>query len=260
MIQLVDSLAHPTLTGDWLGRGIDSTFASLNKSLHDNGYLSAFAIGMDGVEGYDHEKYIEECKKYTNLYPVAGFNPYCDDIKKEIKLISDLGYVGIKIHPRFSSLDYYDNNIQDIVALAGVYDLTVFYCTYAHCGGGNYPQRDPFYFIADIVNSCPKTNIILVHGGDVNLLKYAELVRHNKNTLLDLSLTFMKYKGSSIDLDIKYLFKNFDRRICIGSDHPEYTHADVVTRFQEFVPGVSKSKLDNISHKNILKFVKKVLY
>jgi len=260
MIRLVDSLAHPTLTGDWLGRGIDSSFETLSSELHKSGYLAAFAIGMHGVEGYNHEDYIEKCKQFPNLYPVAGFDPNTPYIKAEMKRISDLGYVGIKIHPRFSGLDYITNDIQNIVSLAGMYDLTVFYCTYAHCGKGKYPIIDPFYYVAELVNNCPKTNIVLVHGGDVDVLKYSELVRHNPNTLLDLSLTFMKYRGSSIDLDIKYLFNHFDRRICIGTDHPEYTHQDVLTRFQEFTPGVSKAKLENISHKNILNFVKKVLY
>ena len=260
MIKLVDSLAHPTLTGDWLGRGIDSSFETLSSNLHRNGYLAAFAIGMHGIEGYNHQDYIKKCKEFPNLYPVAGFDPNCENIEQEIKTISELGYVGIKIHPRFSNLDYLDDNIQDIVALAGIYDLTVFYCTYAHCGGGRYPEIDPFYYIADVINKCPNTNIILVHGGDVELLKYSELVRHNPNTLLDLSLTFMKYRDSSIDSDIKYLFKQFDRRICVGTDHPEYSHLDVLNRFQEFTAGISKTKLENISHKNILKFVKKVLY
>ena len=62
--------------------------------------------------------------------------------------------------------------------------------------------------------------MVLLHGGDVQLLRYAELVRFNANLILDLSLTIMKYAGSSLDADLSFLFREFDRRICIGSDHP----------------------------------------
>ena len=34
-------------------------------------------------------------------------------------------------------------------------------------------------------------------------------------------MTMQKYRGSSIEQDIKFLFRTFDERICIGSDHPE---------------------------------------
>ena len=88
-----------------------------------------------------------------------------------------------------------------------------------------------------------------------NLIRYMELVRFNENLLLDLSLTIMKYKGSSIDLDIRYLFTNFDRRICIGTDHPEYTHLDVRKRFEYFGQDVAINKLENIAFLNLTKFL-----
>jgi len=82
-----------------------------------------------------------------------------------------------------------------------------------------------------------------------------ELVRFNNNLLLDLSMTIMKYEGSSIDLDIQYLFKHFDKRICIGTDHPEYSPKELEKRFIYFSKDISDEKKRNIAFLNISKFL-----
>ena len=65
----------------------------------------------------------------------------------------------------------------------------------------------------------------------------------------------MKYPDSSIDHDIQFLFRLFDRRICIGTDHPWYTHEQVRQRFETFGQGVSEEKLRNIGYGNLMKFL-----
>jgi predicted TIM-barrel fold metal-dependent hydrolase len=88
-------------------------------------------------------------------------------------------------------------------------------------------------------------------------MKYAELVRHNTNLLLDLSMTFMKYEGSSVDEDLTFLFSSFDRRICLGTDHPEWSHLQLRTRFEEVVAktGIPEEKQKNIAYENLERFI-----
>src|SRR5205085_2428141 len=100
-----------------------------------------------------------------------------------------------------------------------------------HSPVSNYPEKDPLYSLVSILKQVPEARVVLLHGGDVRLLQYSELVRFNPSLLLDLSQTLMKYPGSSIDMDLRFLFQSFDRRICIGSDFPEYSLRDVKGRF-----------------------------
>lgn len=86
-------------------------------------------------------------------------------------------------------------------------------------------------------------------------MRYAELVRFNPNLLLDLSMTICKYAGRSLDQDIGFLFRSFDRRICIGSDHPEWSHAALRARFDAFREGLSQEKRENVAYRNILGFL-----
>jgi len=67
-------------------------------------------------------------------------------------------------------------------------------------------------------------------------------------------MTMQKYQGSSIDQDIKFLFKNFDERICIGSDYPELDQNKLITSFKYYSKNISKKKKENIAYNNLNNF------
>jgi len=251
MIPIIDTLAHPTLSSTWLKEKLNSSFNDLIVSMEKASFSKALAVGIWGIENYSHKKFIEACFEFDCLIPIAGLDTQTINIEREIELIKRLGFRGIKIHPRFSKMHYIHNQLDKIFEVAGKNNLVVMYCTYSHCSAPNYPEVDPFYALAKTINKCPDTRLVLVHGGDVSILKYAELARHNPNILLDLSLTMMKYEGSSIDNDIKFLFNYFDRKITIGTDFPEYSHQAVRKRFELFSKGIEYEKILNIAYKNV---------
>lgn len=263
MIPLFDSLAHPTLSGNWLHPKYEqkATFEQLAMAMTQAHYLKTCAIGMTGIEEYEHEPFIKKCQTYPNLVPIAGFDPTSfdttTDLEANLSYLKQLGYVGIKIHPRFSNIRPVQDKeaLINCLQLADKQELIVFYCTYQHCGLANYPTADPFYDLVAVLQKAQDTKVILVHGGDVNVLRYAELVRFNSNLLLDLSLTMMKYRDSSIDADIRFLFQQFDRRICIGTDFPEYTHEAVRRRFHSFAEGLPIAKQENVAFGNLMDFL-----
>lgn len=253
--KILDTMAHPTLSGNWLGKPMNCNFSSLSNNINLSPFLKAFAIGMHGLDDYEHRKFIEECSKFENLIPVAGFDTSLNIalLENEMNYIKSLGFKGIKIHPRFSKFNYDINILSKIFEFAQKFEIVVFYCTYAHCRAPHYPDVDTFYTIVKALNYCPKVKLILVHGGDVSVLKYSELTRFNDNVLLDLSMTLMKYRGSSVDKDLSFLFKSFDRKITIGTDYPEYSHMEVFERVDFFCKDLIQEKIDNICYKNIEK-------
>ena len=256
MIPIFDSLSHPTLSGRWLDSKLDSSFESLSYNLAENNFIGASAVGIHNVEDYDHRNYIKECNKYNLLYPVAGFDLKINNIKKEIAKIKNLGFNAIKLHPRFNLFNI--KNTQRLIKIfknAQEHNLIIFYCSYMHSSIDKYPSIDPFYQLVRVLKKVPNVKLIILHGGDVNILKYAELVRFNDNILLDLSMTILKYRGSSVDNDIKFLFENFDRKICIGTDHPEYSHLSLRLYFDKVCKNLDLIKSENIGYRNIVKFL-----
>lgn len=255
MLPIFDSLAHPTLSGSWLGRPVKAEFESLENNLNGAGYKGACAIGLDGIENYSHELFIERCRDYPGLIPIAGFNPERDASVESMHALRRMGFLGVKIHARFSGLTRKLDTLGPALRAAGVADLTVFYCTYMHCALAIHPTRDPFLSLVELLREAPETRVVLVHGGDIEVLRYAELTRFNSNLLLDLSLTLMKYAGSSVDFDIAFLFRHFDQRICIGTDWPEYSPEQLRNRFEHFAHDLPEEKRHNIAYRNLLNFL-----
>jgi len=255
VLPILDSLAHPTMTGNWGRHQGVCSFESLATALDATGYSGACAVGLAGIEGYEHEAFIDACRPHGKLVPIAGYDPATPDAHKTIERLKRIGYRGLKLHPRYSRVTMNLRSLIPIFRAAGDLDLTVFYCTYLHGPLTCYPRRDPFYDLVRLLEQAPSTRVVLVHGGDVSLMRYAELVRFNSNLLLDLSLTIMKYAGSSLDMDIRFLFSQFDRRICIGTDYPEYSHTDLRRRFEELSAGLLEDKRENIAFKNLGSFL-----
>lgn len=253
---IFDSLGHATVDGHWLKTELRSDFKKYSEELKKNKYLGGMVVGLEGINGYDHESFINSANKFKNLYPVAGFNPKIAG-RTELKKIKKLGFVGIKIHTRFSkiNLKHDKKKIVSCLNYCAEFGLVVFFCTYFATSLESYPDYDPFLELVKILKKSQSTKIVLVHGGVQDLIKYSELCRFNSNLILDLSLVLMKYPLSSIESDIFFLFNYFDRKICIGSDYPEYSLKNVKTKFTYFSKGLSRIKKNNIAYLNIMNFL-----
>ena len=83
MIPIFDSLCHPTLTGNWFKNNSVSKFNKLEKDLNEFNFIGAAAVGIHGIESYNHEDFMEKCKISKLLYPVAGFNINTNDMSSE---------------------------------------------------------------------------------------------------------------------------------------------------------------------------------
>jgi len=228
-------------------------FQRLSRQLKKNDFSGALAVGIWSVENYSHRAFIRECKKYPELVAIAGYAPNSQlSPGKALREIKELGFLGIKIHPRFNKVDFekHFRALEETFRVAQRLNLIVLFCTYYHCAPSLYPSVDPLFVLAKLFKKAPGVKVVLVHGGGVELMRYAELARFNENLLLDLSLTIMKYPGSSLDLDIKFLFEKFDRRICVGSDFPEYARFLVENGIDSisFNPDALLKGIENINH------------
>ena len=83
------------------------------------------------------------------------------------------------------------------------------------------------------------------------MLELAEVARSFPSLLLDLSFTLCKYEGSSVDADLRFLFRRFDRRICVGSDDPEFSLGDLRRRFDELSEGLDEGRRERIGWGNL---------
>ena len=77
-IPIFDTLTHPTLNRDWIVPKYPSCadIKGLVSQMYVHGICGAFAVGMQGIGGYDEDVYIGMISKHRdkNLYPVAFYS------------------------------------------------------------------------------------------------------------------------------------------------------------------------------------------
>tara|TARA_Y100001978_G_C23655557_1_gene415834 strand:- start:65 stop:865 length:801 start_codon:yes stop_codon:yes gene_type:complete len=196
-------------------------------------------------------------KSQKKIVPVATIPDYgLNKIKSFIDDSIEIGFRVFKIHPRFSK--HSDNELGLILDYLLPKANLVQICTYQSQKINKLSDSLEANKLLELLaykSNYYSTHIMLMHGFDVSILQAHSVVRHNEYLLLDLSMTILKYDGSSIDNDISYLFKNFDRRICLGSDYPEWSYRQLEKKLLTLVKSTTEDKLRNVFYDNVEKIL-----
>ena len=254
---IFDTNVHLTISDKWYNnknyynKDLKKNFDKIFKQNKLKGYA---CVGISNLGKYDHKLFIKKFKN-KNVFLVPALNPL-KKIETQLELFQKYNCKAVKIHPRSVNKNLSDLNLDKIFYLCNKKNLRIFICTYSNYIPKNFCTSDPKYIFAKAYKKYNNLKILLMHGGCERILEYSELVRFSKNIFLDLSLTIMKYKNSSVDHDIKYLFQNFDQKITLGSDYPEVNYNEFINRIKFFSKGLTKNKKDNIYFKNFQDFMK----
>ena len=271
-IPLFDSLTHPTPSGNWFPdswyrkHGYHKTitepcaeFRKLGTEMDQANIVHSLAVGM-GSEcgGYQEATYAELVRQHLpNSFPIA----YCDlmqwdttvdALNSRIVRLRSMGYRGLKLHPRLGGFDFTSPRLLEVMRIASAHDFPVLLCTYPY-GRGCRIRNMSLESLIDLLVEVDEPKIVLLHGGVTDILKWAEALRGYEKVVLDISLTLVRFQNSSLDIDIKYLFNTFDRRMCCGSDHPQYSPATFRDAFDRISEGVSEEKARNVGYRNLTK-------
>lgn len=252
-MMLFDSLVHATADGSWLGSGRYD--ASLRRLLSEIERASVSRACLVAIADYqDNATLATFARTHPDLFvPIAGLNPASlrgvPQVETEVAHLATNGFAGVKLHPRLNSYDPLDDRCLAAIDAAGREGLVVFLDTLFR--QSNIRTRHPADVVDAIATQCTATRILLLHGGGPHLIEMFEMVRMHAHLLLDISFTLLRYAGSSIDFDIRFLCENLDQRLTVGSDFPEYTPSDVLSRFNELAQGLAKEKRENILFRNL---------
>lgn len=264
MIPIFDTTTHPTIDGTWLHSRYDGTafVGQFIRNMDQTGVIGCFAIGMDGIGQYNEDEYIRMVKECgdNRFLPIAYFNftnLSRQAISARLYEIKAKGYCGVKLHPRFSGFTIDNPLLPYVIDKANELHLIPLLCTYFPCSYQSQ-RKNNIETLGDMMMQISfDSSLILLHGGLTRLLDTMELVRFFPNVILDLSLTMCKYEGSSIDLDVEYIFKWFDRRTCLGTDSPEISHRQLRKRVDELEQITTDEKVRNIAYRNIFRLLDK---
>lgn len=188
----------------------------------------------------DRKNFKINCQQFNNIIPITYLKK-TKNIRKELNSIIKNKYIFVKIHPRFLNIRLSNKKFYlNVFKLISKTNLRVLWCTFD--GWEKSPSEiNQIEFLAKLIKLIPKNKIILMHGGGPNLLKYYEKFRFINNVFIDVSYTLIQYENTSIEKDIMFLMKKFDRRLIFGSDYPIFQLNKYKKCFKKLI---KKSKID----------------
>jgi hypothetical protein len=213
--RIVDIHAH---AGPWSweykpAAGLDEMLRVMDRL----GVELACVSSTEAVLGGDHLRGNLELAQGIRRAPerFAGFaviNPHFADQGRYIdQCVNDLGFRGIKIHPRTHRCSLLDSRYQSVWEASARYRLPVL----SHTGQGQ-AFSEPSQF-RKVAAAYPQGIFILGHSGETfaGILQCIELAREFENIYLDLSGWGFMNRGY-----LEYLVRRVDpRRVLFGSDY-----------------------------------------
>jgi predicted TIM-barrel fold metal-dependent hydrolase len=257
-ISFFDSLAHVTSDGKWFHTSHDASLERLLRNLEAAAPARACVVGIAGFNMAD-DFVLSVCRKHSDrLVPVAGMDPGAFSSSREARThmtgLSKAGFRAVKVHPVLSGIDLSDSRVDHIMEAAAETAMPVFLCTWLRSGAYR-PSARPLVLVHGLAHRHPETWTLLLHGGTTDLLEFSDLVRTSDRLLLDLSFTLLRYRGSSLDMDLRYVLEVLDRKVTVGSDFPEYRPADARARVLELMEDLPPQKIRNVLHDNLAVFL-----
>lgn len=253
VLKFFDSLVHVTRDGSWLGaRRYD---AGLDRLLAEMKLVDPYRACLVAIADHADNETVLQCTQRHpgHFVPIGSINPCAMASSRQVAAavaeLAQQGFAGLKLHPRLNHYDPLDPLALAAIDAAGQHGLVLFLCTLFRQRGR--PVTGTADIIDQIANRCRSTKIVLLHGGASSMLDLFELVRMHENLVLDLSFTLLRYAGSSLDLDMKFVCRELDQRLIVGSDFPEYTPRQAFDRIIELTADLPSEKRDNILWRNL---------
>jgi predicted TIM-barrel fold metal-dependent hydrolase len=260
MFDYFDSLAHPTLDGKWTSGRKGISFAEYEQLLIEKTHvIGSVVCGLPGVGSYSAEPFFKACKRLSSTKPIVPVAPIesTADIAQQVSNLIDIGFKGFKLHSRLLNVEYDSHLLDELFSVATHRGLPVFLCTFCYSKGSIQTTTDLYKLIVHALKANPKIQLVLVHGGVHDLMLYYELARQAENVFLDLSYTLLKYH-TVYSNQFKFLFSQFDRKLLIGSDSPEYTNDELEVELTRLFDGITTEKVENICSGNILRLLQPI--
>jgi predicted TIM-barrel fold metal-dependent hydrolase len=251
---IIDCHTHIHPQPDGFGARCDASLAALLQELNAGQVDRAVVLPIAPM--VSNEFVAEACGKYPDkLIGFASVEPLKGKAALEQleQAVVELGLKGLKLHPRLQGFGcMHLASVVPIVERAA--DLKVPVLIDAFPYGSEVFRTRPIELINDLALAVPQVKLIMAHAGGHQLFDAMMVAKANRNIFLDISLTPIYYRGTSIESDLGFVIRKVGaERILYGSDHPDRplraTFSQVLQILETY--GLSSSQLDAILGNNL---------
>ena len=180
----------------------------------------------------------------------AGIHPACEDIPSKMKLIKDLGLLGVKIHPDYQSTFIDDEGYIQILKCAKDLDLIVVTHSGVDDAYVGEPVKCPPELCLKVINKVGHEKFVLGHYGAHKQWKDVLALLCGKNVYFDTAFTLHE-----IDKDLfkAILDKHGNDKVLFATDCPWRNMKEDIKIIKSF--NLGQETLDNILYKNAKKLL-----
>lgn len=194
--------------------------AELDRQLAESGIERAVVLHLVS-QPWSLEEFAEAIARFPRLVGFANVDPTRTDAATELRRAAEqLGYIGLKLHPRLQRFSLEDPAVGKLIGAAGELGLPVLIDAFPD-GDWLMMGFDPLAF-ARIAKACPQTNIIVAHFGGHRCIDFMMLAKRIPNLWFDLSFSLLYYAGSDVVTNLIYCCRSMKfERIFFGTDYPD---------------------------------------
>lgn len=185
-------------------------------------------LQFKGEYGFENAEVIELAKEYKRFFHVfPTIRPRDRDAIKQLKSYKNSGVAGIKLHPRIHKYHIEDKACVAVVKEAGQLEMPVLICCFPD--GIGLKMRNSPDAIGRLADKTLETKIAIGHAGGHKIIDSLMIAKACKNIYLDLSLSLLYYRGSSVLTDIAYAIDSIKgQRVYWGTDYPDRPYRETV--------------------------------
>lgn len=236
-------------------RTLESAFEGLNNELNEACISKVIVLHLI-IQGWSLEEVAVQINKYEKIEAFANIDPNSPSAESDLLRAKNLGFCGLKLHPRIQQFSVDEPNVISLIQYAGELNLPTLIDAFPD-GTALMNGFTPLKF-ANCAKKCPNSKIIWAHMGGHHVIDMMMLAKRLPNVYFDFSYSLLYYQGSSVPKDMIYAMKSmkFDR-IFYGSDYPDRSIADTFTASYDYLKenGISSDNLEKLFSTNFTRMM-----
>ena len=242
-----------------LDSNVDGTAAGaakeLDQQLRDAGISRAIVLHLEKQQ-WPAKEFANAIAVYPRLHGFINVHPYTFNAIEQLhEGVQQLGFIGLKLHPRLQEFDVDDKRTVSIVQEAGKLNIPVLIDAFpdgTHLMQGFSPIR-----YAALAKQCPETKLIWAHMGGHYVIDFMMLAKRLPNVYMDLSFSLLYYDNSPVVDNMVYAMRSMKfERIFYGSDYPDRPVGITLNKSLAVLKskGLSEDECDKIMFGNAINF------
>lgn len=223
----------------------------LDKELAESGIERGVVLHLQ-VQRWPVEEVGNALSQSKRLVGMINVHPFDEDAGSQLRRgIEELGFVGLKLHPRLQSYNIDDPRTHELIRLAGEMNVPTVIDAFPD-GDWLMQGFDPLAF-ARLAKSCPESRMVFAHFGGHQCIDMMMLAKRLPNVWLDLSFSLLYFRGSSVVKDLLYCCESLKfNRVMYGSDYPDRSIAESLDgSLEQFeTHGIDEQNLELLLYRN----------